>query len=71
MNAERLECTLQGKTSEERYRFFSETTYCVDAMKRTFPTIPEQIFEEMKGKIQYIIDVVNLFNENEYKICEY
>lgn len=71
MNAERLEGRLLGESPEDRYTFFSETEYCIKAMKKTFPTIPEQLYEEMKGKYKYIVDIINKYKANKKSICQY
>lgn len=71
MNLERSENNLKGNTSEERYNFFCNTEYCIISMNKIFPTIKEQIKEEIYGKFMYIYRVLVDFLGNQKDICQH
>lgn len=71
MNVERLDGNLYGNTSEERYEMFSNTRYCIEAMSKNFPTMRDQIYDEMARKCVYVMEVINELENNKNKIGRY
>ncbi|GLB31769.1 type 2 lantibiotic biosynthesis protein [Lacrimispora amygdalina] len=71
MNACRVDGNLTGDTSENRYLWFCNNQYCIDAMEKMFPSMKEQLYEEVKGKFSYILEIINLFQRNKSAICQY
>ena len=71
MNVERLDGNLYGNTSEERYEMFSNTRYCIESMSKNFPTMRDQIYDEMARKCVYVMEVINELENNKNKIGRY
>lgn len=71
MNLERVENKLEGNTPEKRYEYFSNTECCISSMEENFPTIKEQIYEEMSGKLLFVYNVINNFFHNQKSICQH
>ncbi len=71
MNVSRVESNLEGDTPENRYLWFCNNQYCIDAMEKMFPSMKEQLYEEVKEKCRYILEVINLFHRNKSAVCQY
>lgn len=71
MNVSRADGKLTGDTPENRYLWFCNNQFCIDAMEEMFPSMKEQLYEEIKDKCNYILEVINLFHRNKSAVCQY
>ncbi|WP_077613072.1 type 2 lanthipeptide synthetase LanM family protein [Clostridium sp. Marseille-P2415] len=71
MNVSRVEGHLTGDTPENRYLWFCNDQYSIDAMEKMFPSMRTQLYEEVEGKCKYILEVINLFQRNKRTVCQY
>lgn len=71
MNLARVEEKLIGESPEDRYTFFCENEDAIiGGMEKIFPEMKNQISEEIRGKICYLIKVVDDFVNNYQEISK-
>ncbi len=70
LNVARVEGKLKGSTAEERYIYFcEEKDVIIENMNNSFPKMTMQIRKEIKGKLLYLIEVVEDYLANKEEIC--
>lgn len=69
LNNERIEKRLKGNSPEERYNYFSNTEYGIEVIDKIFPTLREQLKQELTDKIRYVLSVLRKYEENSTLYC--
>ena len=64
LNLSRVTGELIGQTPEERFRYFDKTNFGIKKIKTVFPTLFEELKKEFLGKVQYVVDIVNEYENN-------
>ncbi|MCU5746467.1 type 2 lanthipeptide synthetase LanM family protein [Staphylococcus sp. SQ8-PEA] len=74
INEKRLNRKLEGKTSEERYKYFDEELcekgFIYEELKQTYPSIIDDLHHSLNSYFSLLKEIENKFNQDKKKLLE-